>query len=100
MAERVSVARAKTEFSALLSEVAYGNKRFIIERRGKPLAALVSMRDLEGLEQNLTESKQPHWALALMGGGEAVEDSEIDSLVSDIYASREKDTGRQVELES
>jgi prevent-host-death family protein len=100
MAEKVNVAEAKAKFSALVAEVAYGGKRFIIERHGKPLAALVSMKDLEALEKNQTESKQLHWALALVGAWKEVEDSEIDSLVSDIYTSREKDIGRPVELES
>ena len=58
------------------------------------------MKDLESLEQNLAESKQPHWALALVEAWRDVEDWEIDSLVSDIYASREKDMGRPVGLES
>jgi prevent-host-death family protein len=100
MAEKVSIAEAKARFSALAAEVAHEGKRFVIQRRGKSLAALVSMKDLEGLEQNLAESKQQHWALALAGAWKEVEDSEIDSLVSDIYASREKDTGSSAELGS
>jgi hypothetical protein len=48
----------------------------------------------------MAEPKQPHWALALVGAWKDVEESELDSLVSDIYASREKDMGRPMELEN
>jgi prevent-host-death family protein len=100
MSERVNITKARVELSALMAQVTYESKRFVIERHGKPLGALVSVKDLESLEQNLAESKQPHWALALVGAWRDVEDWEIDSLVSDIYASREKDMGRPVGLES
>jgi prevent-host-death family protein len=100
MAEKVSVTEAKAKFSALMAEVAYGGKRFIIQRHGEPLAALVNVKDLVRLEESQEESEQPHWALALVGAWKDVDDSELDSLVADIYASREKDTGRPVELES
>lgn len=99
MVERVSAAEAKAKFSALVAEVAYGGKRFIIERRGKPLAALVSIDDLECLEQGQATSERPLGALALVGAWRDVRDDEIDALVAHIYAEREKDLGRPVELE-
>jgi prevent-host-death family protein len=99
MVEKVSVAEAKAKLSALLGEVAYGKKRFIIERRGKPLAALVNVEDLEHLEKAQSIAARPLGALALLGAWREMEDSEIDSLVEEIYASREKDLGRPVELE-
>jgi hypothetical protein len=83
-----------------LGQVAYGNKRFIIQKRDRPLAALVSVEDLERLEHLQAVPASFHWPLALVGAwGDLLEDSEIDSLVEDIYASREKDMGRPVELE-
>jgi prevent-host-death family protein len=99
MAERVSAAQAKAQLSALMAAVAYGGKHFIIERRGKPLAALVSVEDLERLEQGQATFARPLGALALVGAWRDVGDEEIDALVADIYAAREKDFGRPVELE-
>jgi len=99
MAERISAAQAKAQLSALMAAVAYGGKHFIIERRGKPLAALVSVEDLERLEQGQAASAQPDWALALVGAWGEVGDEEIDALVAHIYAEREEDMGRPVELE-
>ena len=98
MAEKVSAAKAKAQLSALMAEVAYGGKHFVIERRGKAMAALVSVEDLERLEQGQATSAQPDWTLALLGAWRDVGDEEIDALVAHIYAEREKETVRPVEL--
>ena len=99
MTKKVSAAQAKAQLSALMAEAAYGGQHVIIERRGKPLAALVSMKDLERLEQGQATSPRPQGALALVGAWREAEDGNLQSLIEDIYASRERDTGRQVELE-
>ena len=39
--ETVNIAKAKKHFSALLSQVAFGKKRILITKRGKPMARLV-----------------------------------------------------------
>lgn len=100
MVKRVSAAQAKAQLSALAAEVAYGGHHIIIERRGKPLVALVSMKDLERLEMDQATSGRPQGALALVGAWQEVKNEELDAVMEDIYAEREKDTGRAVELES
>lgn len=100
MAKKISAAKAKAQFSSLLAEVAYGGQQIIIERRGKPFAALVSIDDLKQLERYRTTSARPQGALALIGAWRDLADADMDSLVADIYSQREKDTGRPVELES
>lgn len=49
---RVSVAQAKSHLSELIAKSAHGHERFIITRRDKPVAALVSLDDLEIIEQH------------------------------------------------
>ena len=100
MAKRVSAAQAKANFAALVAEVAFGGQYVIIERRGKPLAALVSLADLERLEQEHATSTRPTGALALVGAWRDVPDEALDALVADIYAARERDKGRPVNLEN
>ena len=95
MVKRVSAA----QLSALTAEVAHGGRHIIIERHGKPLVALVSLDDLELLEQQRATSALPHGALALVGAWREVSDEAVESLIEDIYAHRENDTGRTVELE-
>ena len=46
----ISVLDARKSFSDLLNKTAYGKDRIRISRHDKPIAALVSIRDLELLE--------------------------------------------------
>ena len=100
MVKRVSAAQAKAQLSALSAEVAYGGQRVVIERRGRPLVALVSMADLELLRQGRPTSTRPNGALALTGAWREMDDEDMDSLMADIYAGRENDAGRPVEVDS
>jgi prevent-host-death family protein len=47
----VSVAKIKSHLSEYLAKSAYNNEKFIITRRNKPIAALVSLDDLRKIEQ-------------------------------------------------
>ena len=64
MTKRISAAQAKAHLSDLMAQVAYGGEHYVIERRGKPLVALVSVDDLERLEQGRATSARPQGALA------------------------------------
>jgi prevent-host-death family protein len=99
VAKKVSAAQAKAQFSTLAAEVAYGGQHIIIERHGKPIVGLVSVGELERLERGQATSARPQGALAMVGAWREVKDRDMDSLLEDIYAGREKDTGRPVELE-
>ncbi len=100
LAKKVGAAEAKAHFSELMARVAHGGERFVLERRGKPVAALVGVEDLERLEAGLP-SPRPRGALALVGAwGEFLEDGEIDAMLEEVYAGRARDTGRAVDLES
>tara|TARA_B100001245_G_C22752387_1_gene364298 strand:+ start:81 stop:440 length:360 start_codon:yes stop_codon:yes gene_type:complete len=55
-----SVADAKKNLSELMSRAAYNNERFLIQRRGKPMAALVSIEDLTRLEKEPVAPRR-HW---------------------------------------
>jgi len=48
--ETVTVAQARSDFSNLLAQAELRDRRFVIARRGKPKAALVSVKDLARLE--------------------------------------------------
>jgi prevent-host-death family protein len=56
--EAVNVVEARRNFSELVARVAFAGERVIVERRGKPMAALISMQDLERLEAMEQESSQ------------------------------------------
>ena len=46
----MTVAEAKNRFSDVLRRAEYGGERVIVERHGKPVAAIVSTDDLRRLE--------------------------------------------------
>jgi prevent-host-death family protein len=47
----ISVANVKSHLSEIIAKSAHGHERFIITRRDKPVAAIVSLDDLKILEQ-------------------------------------------------
>lgn len=49
--DTINVAEARKNFSELMAQVAYTGKRVIIERRGKPMMAFVSIEDVQRLEE-------------------------------------------------
>ncbi len=99
MAEKVRVTEAKAQLSALMARVGYGGERFVIERRGRPLAALVGVEDLERLEKERGDAtSRPLGALALVGAWGEAEEEDLDAVLEEIYAERERDTGRSIDL--
>jgi len=51
MATIISTADARKKFSDIINKVAYGHDPVILTRRGENIAALVSMEELELLQQ-------------------------------------------------
>jgi len=50
-AGHVSVSEARESFADLVNRAAYRQERILIARRGKPIAAIVPMEDIEALER-------------------------------------------------
>jgi antitoxin YefM len=98
MVRRVSAAQAKAHLSELVSRVAHGGERVVIERRGTPMAALVKVEDLARLEAEKSLVAEPLGALALVGAWADLGDDEMDALVDHVYAERARDLGRPVDF--
>lgn len=80
-ARPISIADVKRGFADVLGAVRHRNQRFVIERRGTPIAALVPLEDLARLEDDAT----PRGFLALTGAfGDAPGFSDVlDEVVAD-----------------
>ena len=98
MARHISLAQAKATFSAVVDGVLHRGERYVIERHGKAVAALVTLDELERLEAATPSAERPAGALALIGAWDTVADAEIDAFLADVRAARERDTGREVRL--
>jgi prevent-host-death family protein len=53
MAKTVGIAKAREEFAELVNQVAFGGERYVVERRGKPLAALIGADEYRQLTELL-----------------------------------------------
>ena len=58
MTIKIGALEAKNRFSELMETVAYTKQRVLVERRGKPMAAIVSVADLARLETMEDEASQ------------------------------------------
>ena len=93
MTESIDVAAAKSHFSDLLNRAAYSHERFLISKRGKPVAAIVSTADLAQLESGRAE---PKGLLAAVGLFADVPEWEADMDV--VIAARQRQQDRQVDM--
>ncbi|MBI5026641.1 MAG: type II toxin-antitoxin system Phd/YefM family antitoxin [Nitrospirae bacterium] len=93
MTKVVSVAEAKKRFSELMGQVLYQKERFIIERKGKPTVALVSIEDLKRLK--IKEGKKKGLLAAVGAWGEF---EGIDDFIKELYEARKKAYDRKVSV--
>ena len=52
----IGTTEAREKLAHVLNEVAYGSQRYIVERRGKPLAAIIPAGEYEALLEMLTDA--------------------------------------------
>ncbi len=53
---KMTTVEARENFSDLINKAAYGNERVILTRRGKALAVVVPLNDLDSLSTPASES--------------------------------------------
>lgn len=92
----ISIAEAKSKFSEVIARTMYAGERFILRRRGKPVAAIVGIDDFKKIQ--LTDSSEDTGTL--LTAAEAWGDfKDLDRIIEDIYRSRRKSTDRKVTIE-
>ncbi len=67
----VSISELKNTLSEILNRAAFGRERIVVSSRGRPKAAVISIEDLELLE-NLEDALMAHAALEAYRAGETV----------------------------
>jgi len=48
---KMSTVEARENFSDMINKAAYGSERVVLTRRGKPLVAVVSLKDLDQIRE-------------------------------------------------
>jgi len=51
MFNKITTADARKKFANIINRVAFGDESFVLTRRGEPIAAIVSMRELKLLQE-------------------------------------------------
>jgi prevent-host-death family protein len=94
MKKVMSVAEVKKHFSEVLESIVYLGDRFVIQKRGKPVAAIISMKELSDLEER---SCSPQGLVAAAGAWSDYED--LDKVMKHIYQARITAKDREVNME-
>lgn len=94
-------AEIKAHLSEFISRVLFQQERILIARRGKPVAALISIDDLHRLEalENQKDSNSKgtsHPIMQAFGGWADMDD--VAELEEEIYKNRRVSMGREVEI--
>ena len=87
MAKTVNVAEAKRRFADVVGAVRHGGQRFVVERRGTPVAAIVPVDDLLMLE-----GKEARGVLALVGAFRDAKD--LPRVLDGVVRARSSQRGR------
>ena len=80
----VSISKMKDTLSEVINRAAYGHERIIIASRGKPKAAVISIDDLERLEE-LEDALVVREALAEYQAGETIS---LEQLITELEQGR------------
>ena len=88
----VGIAEAKAKLSELLGQVAFKGERIILQRRGKPVAALVPLQDLE---RALGETR-PDWLDGIVGLCSSA--PEVCDALDEVVTERQTERSREVAL--
>ena len=51
MIKKITTGDARKKFANIINRVAFGNESYVLTRRGEPVAALVSMKELKLLQK-------------------------------------------------
>lgn len=90
MTEHYTLTEAKAKLSELISRVHFGKEKFTITRKGKAVALVSPVSEY-------TNEKGEEGLICAKGALSKI-DKEVDELVANIYANREKATDRKVEI--
>ena len=94
MSQAFDVAEAKSRFSELLNRATYSRERFLIRKRGKPVAAIVSAEDLARLEGQSTPGEGLIGAVGLLA-----DFPDWERAIDEVIESRQSQLPRPVDLD-
>jgi prevent-host-death family protein len=92
MTNRIGLAEAKATLSAVVEEVRLRGERYVIQRRGRPVAAVVPLSDLPAGDRIAEDD----WLNVLIHAGD--EGTQLADILDEIVAERASRPARPVDL--
>jgi prevent-host-death family protein len=94
----MTIADLKRRFSEVVNRVRFQGERVLVVRRRTPVAALVTLDDLQMLEpRNEGQAGPRRGLLAALGAWEEMDG--FDEIIDEIYRARDHATDRQIALD-
>ena len=90
MSQHYTLTEAKAKFSELISRVHFGKEKFTITRKGKAVALVSPISEIE--------NDRDGEGLIRAKGVLSKIDKEMDELVANVYTNREKAIDRKVDI--
>lgn len=84
--KRVSATHARNNFSELLSLVAFQNEQFLVQRKGKPIAAIVPPKDVVGQNSTQKASRRSVRQLRRFALGVSDDWKNIEKMLADMHS--------------
>jgi prevent-host-death family protein len=97
--ETLSVSEAKERLSEIVERVADSGDRFVIESRGRPVAAVVRAEELSGLQEEADRPEGLLGAVGILSEEDEEDEEEWEETVSEIYRQRRQTKPRPMPIE-
>jgi len=82
--QALSVAEARSRFSDILNRAAYAGQRFIVERRGRPIAVILNMEEYQRFVELEREKRERDFALIRQSARQSgLSEEEASALVAE-----------------
>ena len=88
MSQSLPLADVRNRLSEVVDQIQREHERVVITRHGHPAAVVISIDDLESLEETLTVLSDPELLERVRSAGHEIERGEVDRLSKDELLAR------------
>jgi len=87
MTRKMAIAEIKRNFSEVVHRIANKGEHFIIKKKGRPIAAMINLEELEMIERLKRKQGNPG-LLSAIGAWEDFDN--LERVIKEVYKKREK----------
>lgn len=94
MSEKISTMEVRARLGEILNRVSLRHDEFIIERKGKPIAALVPIERLEAMRELAREHAEAYFERQRAASGNQLSDRQVMKLALEAQKAVRRNAGR------